>query len=685
VASRCVANVLARLKKVKKAGKGWVARCPAHDDSKPSLSISEGTDGRVLLNCHAGGCSAEAIVGALRLEMSDLFPDDGSTRKPLPPPPPPRQKPVQNKAAAEDPERHWPIVAQYDYTDSSGGMQFQVIRKEPALQLENGKRQKTFFQRRPDGAGGWKFGLGDMAVRPLYRLPELIEDLAIERVVLLVEGEKDVETARGLGLAATTHMGGSKAWRPEYAEALRDGHVVIIPDNDGPGREWALEAATSLHGVAASLRILPLPGVSVGGDLTDWIHAGGTRGQLDRLLLRARPWLPGNPIPEPTSSRFRVFSDLELESMPPMQWLANGIFPATSLLALCGAPGCGKSFVAMDLALSIAIGRQWFGQDVLMGSVLYVAAEGSAGMRQRLIAWKQHASVTSVTGVGFVVETANLLQATDVEHVMRAIDTLPDEPRLIVFDTLARSMPGGDENDTEDMSVVVDHIDRLRKLTSASVLVVHHTRKDSDTERGSSALRGGVDTLAFVREDEAGRVLVCDKQKDSPPFEPLGFSLAPVNPSCVVMHRGTLVEDALNALTPRMRAVLGTLRTDFTSRGATTTEWLKSCEGKIPERSFYRARTWLVQEGYVIESKGGVGSRYTLSDSGRTATAATFVPPFLPTAGELAARGELVPTPLKGLGTTPAPSPQVSLLFQEHVSDGSGTSSGSGGRQGGAA
>lgn len=668
----CVGAVLARLKKVRKAGKGWVALCPAHDDTKASLSIAEGNDGRVLLNCHAGGCSAETIMAAIGLTMQDAFPD-GHKSRPLPPPP--RQQPVPKPAIPQpDAERSWPIVAQYDYTDANGGLQFQVIRKEPTLQLENGKRQKTFYQRRPDGAGGWAFGLGDMSTRPLYRLPELIEDLAIERVVLLVEGEKDVETARGLGLAATTHMGGSKAWRPEYAETLRGGRVIIIPDNDAPGREWALEAATALHSTAASLRILPLPNVGVGGDLTDWIQGGGSRGQLDRLLLRARPWAPGNPIPEPVSSRFRVYSDLELESMPPMAWMADGVWPATSLLALCGPPGSGKSFVAMDLALSVATRRSWLGRAVMPGSVLYVAAEGSAGMRQRVMAWKNNAGVTSVTGVGFVIETANLLQATDVDHVMRALDGLPDEPRLIVFDTLARSMPGGDENDTEDMSMVVDHIDKLRRLTSASIMVVHHTRKDSDTERGSTALRGGVDTMAFVREDETGRILVCEKQKDAAPFDPLTFSLAPVNPSCVVLLRGTPADDVLDALTPPMRAVLGTLRTDFTSRGASTTEWLKACEGKIAERSFYRARTWLVREGYVIESKGGVGSRYTISASGLTATTASVLPR---SAGDLAARGVFVPTPPKGARDNPAPSPSITSLFGGTAKDTANGQSGS--------
>jgi putative DNA primase/helicase len=121
-------NVLSRLRGVRKDGKGWKALCPAHDDRKPSLKVDEAEDGKVLLKCFAG-CGTEDIIAAIGLKMSDLYPE-------------PKQRPV-------DPGR---VVATYDYRDASGKLLFQVCRTA----------DKRFFQRRPDGKGGWVNGLGDV-------------------------------------------------------------------------------------------------------------------------------------------------------------------------------------------------------------------------------------------------------------------------------------------------------------------------------------------------------------------------------------------------------------------------------------------------------------------------------------------------------------------------------------------
>ncbi len=138
------------------------------------------------------------------------------------------------------------IVAEYAYRDETGRLLYVVERLEP----------KRFRQYRPDGAGGRIHHLGDVR-RVLYRLPELLAaDLA--EPVLIPEGEKDVDLLRSRGFVATCNAGGAGKWRDEYARWFRRRHVVILPDNDQPGRRHANEVARSLLGVAASLKVVVL-------------------------------------------------------------------------------------------------------------------------------------------------------------------------------------------------------------------------------------------------------------------------------------------------------------------------------------------------------------------------------------------------------------------------------------------
>jgi len=147
-----------------------MAKCPAHDDSSPSLSITE-KGGKVLVCCHAG-CAQRDVI--------DVLKDRG----------------LWQSERTEDPR----IVATYDYTDEHGKLLYQVLRLEP----------KSFRQRRPDGCGGWIWKKGPHQV--LYRLPEVLE----APIVFVTEGEKDVETLRDNGFCATTNAGGAKApWLPQ--------------------------------------------------------------------------------------------------------------------------------------------------------------------------------------------------------------------------------------------------------------------------------------------------------------------------------------------------------------------------------------------------------------------------------------------------------------------------------------
>jgi len=250
-------RILSRLNGVKPCGNGWKALCPAHDDHKPSLKVDEAEDGKVLLKCFAG-CDTKDILAAIGLTMRDLYPE-------------PEQKHGQ-----EGPGK---IIATYGYKDADGRLLFQVCRTA----------DKRFFQRRPDGKGGWLNGLGD--VKPvLYRLPEVLQALKQGETIFIPEGEKDVDNMARVGLAATCNPMGAGKWRDHYSNWLKGANVVILPDNDEPGRKHAQQVAQSLYGKAASVKVLELPGLPAKGDVSDWLEAGHTKEELMRLAEETPDW-----------------------------------------------------------------------------------------------------------------------------------------------------------------------------------------------------------------------------------------------------------------------------------------------------------------------------------------------------------------------------------------------------------
>jgi hypothetical protein len=352
---------VSRLDGVRANGSGWAARCPAHDDRRASLSVAEGEDGRVLVRCHAG-CEVAAVVAALGMTERDLFP--------------PREERTQGGG----------IVATYDYIDEAGALLFEVVRFNP----------KGFRQRRPDGAGGWIWNL-DRARRVLFRLPRVLEVAKAGGVVFLVEGEKDVLALDQLGLTATTNPGGAGKWRPECAVAPRGRKgVVILPDNDEPGRKQAREAARTLHEAGVPVKVLELPGLPAKGDVSDWIKAGGTKPQLLELVKATPKWEPRaeaagapetvSPPEAPVGGAVVVcMADVERERV---EWLWPGRFPLGKLVLLDGDPDLGKTTVALDLAARITGGHSMPGEErgTEPANVLLLMAEDGLGdtIRPRL-------------------------------------------------------------------------------------------------------------------------------------------------------------------------------------------------------------------------------------------------------------------------------------------------------------
>jgi hypothetical protein len=186
------------------------------------------------------------------------------------------------------------IAAEYNYRDEKGDSLFQTVRLDP----------KDFRQRHVNGDGTWVWNL-DGVRRVLYRLPDLLA-APLDRTVYVVEGEKDADRVRSFGLVATTNPMGAGKWSDEYSEYLRDRHIVILPDNDQAGHDHAQKVALSLNGVAATVKIVALPGLPDKGDVFDWFDADHTPGDLEQVVAatppidHAAPQLAA-PRPQPAS------------------------------------------------------------------------------------------------------------------------------------------------------------------------------------------------------------------------------------------------------------------------------------------------------------------------------------------------------------------------------------------------
>ena len=172
------------------------------------------------------------------------------------------------------------VIATYDYTDIQGAPLFQVVRYDP----------KDFRQRRPDGSGGWIWN--KQGIQPvLFRLRRVSSAVRDGRTVYIAEGEKGVLALEAFGAAATCSPGGAGKWkRVRDVSVLRDADVVVLPDNDEPGRKHADQVARHLAGIARRVSVVALPKLAKGEDVADWIAAGGTAAELEAFAKNAPAW-----------------------------------------------------------------------------------------------------------------------------------------------------------------------------------------------------------------------------------------------------------------------------------------------------------------------------------------------------------------------------------------------------------
>lgn len=362
---------------------------------------------------------------------------------------------------------------------------------------------KTFRQQ--NGNGEWKAP----DPRPLYRIPHI----ASAETVVLVEGEKCADALASIGLEATTAMGGANA-PPEKTDwsPLAGKTVINWPDNDDPGFKRLEKVRPFLDAIGCRvIDYRPPSSKPKGWDAADAVSEGFDVGTA---LARLRE--------TGAKRRIRILDMAEICTLEPVNWLVKGIAPSESFIGLYGLPGSTKSFVALDLALSIATGRDWLGSHTTaQGRVVYVNGEGQRGIRKRVRGWVQENGSTDQFHL--IAQAVAMPDPAQCDELIAVLSELPTTPALIVLDTLARTFGGGDENAQKDMNAYVAAIDRLKEETGASVLVVHHSGKDdSRGARGSSAFTGAVDTLIHcTREGDKVRLAnraPFGKQKDAEEF-----------------------------------------------------------------------------------------------------------------------------------------------------------------------
>lgn len=313
--------------------------------------------------------------------------------------------------------------------------------------------------------------------------------------------------------------------------------------------------------------------------------------------------------------RSRLLSAAEVIKRPPPEALIDGLLFRSTMALLYGKPKSFKSFLALDWALSVAGGRDWGDRSTAQGPVIYVAAEGLAGLGKRIQAWEQaygHARKASGEDFYVLAERVRLLHLEDVAALVDLAAIM--RPALVVLDTLNRSLAGGDENNSRDMGMAIDAIDRVRQ-TGSTVLVVHHADKEGRNYRGHSSLEGAVDTvLRLEKVGRIGLVLTTDAQKDACEVPPLKMQTSTETvgtDTSLVLYCHEEVGSIEEETNPAELDLLATLGSTFGSNGASASQLLKV--SGMAERTFYRALKGLVDRGVVRNLGTPSRTRYTVT------------------------------------------------------------------------
>jgi len=479
----------------------WQARCPCrNDDSNPSLSISQGNDGRVLLHCHRGnGCSVEDICTSVGIQVADLMP----------------KKSDMSQQRAEKKKEFTKFVKSYDYVDESGNILFQKVRYVD----QDGK--KTFRQRRPGANGEWIYSLGDTP-KVLYNLPAVIKAKNDGFYIWVVEGEKDADTLMEAGVIATTMPGGAGKWLDIHTEALRGAYVQIVADNDEPGKKHADYVYRELAAAGCSVGVWQSP---IAKDITDHLQAGGTIDSLVELDLGVDfDAVAGDEeqvaeVSEEEKTLSELIKLLDRDDLSPKQklaksssmistvgaspvldpgrlvlwddflketeednydWLIPGLLERNERVIVVAAEGVGKTMLARQVAICSACGINPFTyQQMRPIKTLTVDLENPERIIRRtsrsIMAQAMHRASIQKPLIHLYTKPSglDLLKAGDRALLEAQIEI--SKPELLVMGPLYKSFVDPGNRTSEAVAVeVAKYLDYLRSVYNVALWLEHH-------------------------------------------------------------------------------------------------------------------------------------------------------------------------------------------------------------------
>jgi len=510
---RPIDRILASLSDVKLTGNGWIARCPAHDDRTPSLSVAEGDDHRILIRCHAG-CTADAICSAMGISTGDLFPKASA-------PAPRAQQSLRASrsrrlyATRDDAIRaaargaNGSIVAGWNYTAADSSDLFWIVR----LETTDGK------QYRPITREGNRWGIADPpGPLPLYRLPHL----AGATRVYVTEGEKAADALVEIALNATTSAHGAGSAKRSDWTPLAGIEVVIVPDRDPAGEKYASEVAELLSRLEPPpvVRILRLSNLPTHGDAVEHIAARRADG-LDNDAIRAEieKLADSAEVVQGPGPRARI---VRLADVAPtkLEFLWPGRLPLGKLTLLAGDPNLGKSLVTLDLAARVSTGTPWpdrRDQPNPPGGVVLLSAEDDVAdtIRPRLdVARADVTKIVALQGVEYRnaetgrrgIRAFNLeFDLPELEHAIRQTA----DCRLIVIDPISSYLGRTDSHRNAEVRGVLAPLAELAARHRVAMLAVTHLTKNY----GGKAMYRPTGSLAFMAAARAAWLVVKDPKE----------------------------------------------------------------------------------------------------------------------------------------------------------------------------
>jgi hypothetical protein len=342
--------------------------------------------------------------------------------------------------------------------------------------------------------------------------------------------------------------------------------------------------------------------------------------------LEARVIEP-DAAPKPTSV-YQLQTVAEIRAQPALPWLVVDLLPARGLCVWYGEPGSGKSFLALDLGAHSATGRRWASRRTRHAKVVYIALEGQ--LRDRIEAYKDHHGLDDDDLADLLVlqrQQVDLLTEGTAEQLAADVRAALGDcsgPVVVIVDTLARAMPGGNENASEDMGAVIAACGVIERELSALVILVHHAGKDSTRgARGWSGLRGAADAEVLIERDGDNRRATFAKVKDGQDGVAVEFRLEAVDlgprsdvdpqaepderrTSCVAVLTDTDAKPKVKtqALGKNQRLLLTALRQSGPMTRHEAHDFM--AKAGVPKRSRYDAIDGLLLAGLIVDSVVGL-------------------------------------------------------------------------------